>query len=497
MSNHEKNILHAQQKRSQLAQSAHPAVHRQTYHYTAPAGWLNDPNGLIYFRGKYHLFYQHNPFAPVWASMHWGHAHSSDLLHWQELPLALAPSEPYDSHERGGCFSGSAVEKDGTLYLFYTGCIIQDGKSIQTQCLATSTDGIHFQKHPLNPLIALPPHGYSQEFRDPKVFFHGNHWYMVVGASIGGQETGDGRILLYQSSDLLHWSFFSEIASSNGQWGAMWECPDLFELDGKWVLLFSPIGMATRRCVYFVGSMDFTTGTFTMHNSSQIDFGSDFYAPQTFEDHTGKRIMIAWLDSWDVPSEDHPTKGENWRGGFTIPRILSIDENNTLLCKPVSTLDDFLPQRELQHDMSVHSQDLAIEPSNPLCYKLTLTIDVQNTNATATEVHIRSSQSEKICLVVDYMRQTLTFDNKALKLEKSAHDISKNDTQEVRIPLCITEPTLELCFVCDTSSCEVFVNNGRICISSNIFNATQKQSAFCRSIGGITQIQKLEIATPQ
>lgn len=148
---------------------------RFQYHFEPKKGWMNDPNGLIYFRGQYHAFFQHNPYAPRWGKMHWGHAVSSDLIHWQELPIALYPDQAYEN--AGGCYSGSAVEKDGRLYLFYTSVSRRWG---QTQSMAYSDDGIHFTKYAANPVISENPLGYS-DFRDPKVTCIDGKYYMVVG----------------------------------------------------------------------------------------------------------------------------------------------------------------------------------------------------------------------------------------------------------------------------------------------------------------------------
>ena len=145
---------------------------RQRYHFTPPVSWMNDPNGLVYYKGLYHLFYQYNPKSCKWDSMHWGHAVSEDMIHWKDMPVALKPDQEYDCHPEGGCFSGSAVEKDGVLFLFYTATTQIDGVVHQTQCIATSKDGMTFEKYPNNPVIKEPPHGFSNDFRDPKVFKH-------------------------------------------------------------------------------------------------------------------------------------------------------------------------------------------------------------------------------------------------------------------------------------------------------------------------------------
>lgn len=188
------------------------------------------------FQGKYHFFYQFNPYSGFWSQMHWGHAVSDDLMHWEQLPVALAPSESYDDHPQGGCFSGSAIEKDGKLYLIYTGTANNGNGFEQTQNVAVSEDGIHFKKYEGNPVIE-PPSGIPHDFfRDPKVWEHDGTYYLVCGA----QRDGKAQALLYHSPDLLHWDFFNVLFESRGEWGYMWECPDFFPLGDQWVFLCSP-----------------------------------------------------------------------------------------------------------------------------------------------------------------------------------------------------------------------------------------------------------------
>ncbi|HFQ0219339.1 TPA: glycoside hydrolase family 32 protein, partial [Enterococcus faecium] len=260
--------------------------YRQNYHFSAPIGWINDPNGFIYYKGHYHLFYQYYPYDSRWGPMHWGHARSSDLVHWEDLPVALAPDQPYDS---GGCFSGSAIERDGKLYLFYTGCQEIDGISHQHQCLAVSEDGIHFSKYSGNPVVAekqLGENGLIQEFRDPKVIVHNDGYYMVV-ATKSTQSTG--RIVMFQSSDLYTWHFYSVLLEGTSEQGIMWECPDLFHLDGRDVLIMSPIQIKKNGLEYHnisstmacIGEVNWETGQMIVDNFHEMDFGMDFYAPQT------------------------------------------------------------------------------------------------------------------------------------------------------------------------------------------------------------------------
>ena len=231
---------------------------RQTYHLMGPCGWINDPNGLIYYRGQYHFFYQFNPYSGFWGKMHWGHAVSDDLLHWTQLPMALAPSEPYDDHPQGGCFSGSAIEKDGKLYVAYTGTANHGNGFVQTQNIAISEDGVHFTKYEGNPVIEAPSGVPTDYFRDPKMWEHEGLYYMVVGA----QRDGKAQALLYRSENLLDWEFLNVMHESRGEWGYMWECPDFFPLKDKWVFLCSPMGAGERTTVYFVGDIDYATGRF-------------------------------------------------------------------------------------------------------------------------------------------------------------------------------------------------------------------------------------------
>ena len=171
--------------------------------------------------------------------MHWGHAVSEDLVHWEYLPLALAPSESYDDHMRGGCFSGSAIEHDGKLFLMYTGTKNDGNGFEQSQCIAYSEDGIHFEKYEGNPVITAPPNVPKDFFRDPKVWKHDEKYYMICGA----RKNDFAQALLYCSKDMLHWEFVNVLAESRGEWGYMWECPDIYPLGDKYVLMFSPMGL--------------------------------------------------------------------------------------------------------------------------------------------------------------------------------------------------------------------------------------------------------------
>lgn len=283
---------------------------RLAYHIEAGKGWINDPNGLCQFKGEYHAFYQHNPYAAKWDTMHWGHAVSGDLLHWKELPVALYPDMPYENGD--GCFSGSAIEKDGDLYLLYTTVSKEHG---QAQSLAISHDGYTFEKYPGNPVIAQCPLDPSnKDFRDPKVFAYEGGYRMVCGT---GQE-GLASVLLYQSEDLIHWTYMGPLFQSR-DFGPVLECPDLFPLEDKWVLVFSRMDEG-HTVQFVVGSFD--GERFTPESFQQPERGPDFYAPQTFLDGKGRRIMIAWLHSWDRPVPEGAVRV----GALSIPREMRLED---------------------------------------------------------------------------------------------------------------------------------------------------------------------------
>ncbi len=315
--------------------------YRLRYHLMPPVGLLNDPNGLIQFKGVYHVFYQWNPFETTHGAKFWGHYTSEDMVHWLEEPIALAPSEWY---ERNGCYSGSAVEADGKLYLFYTGNVKQgDGTRKTYQCLAVSENGIDFEKH--GPVLRLPEH-YTSHFRDPKVWKKNDRWYMVVGAQSLDEK---GAVALFHSKDLYHWVEAGTIAGSgmNGlkDFGFMWECPDLIHLNGKDALLVSPQGLKPDgdfyhnlfQSGYFIGELDYNKKKFQHGSFTELDRGFDFYAPQTFTDDSGRIILYSWMGITDEMEAHQPTLVNHWVHALTIPRELEL-KNGKIYQKPIKEL---------------------------------------------------------------------------------------------------------------------------------------------------------------
>ena len=321
---------------------------RPAFHLSPRTGWMNDPNGFSWYQGKYHLFYQYNPYNSYWGPMHWGHAVSEDLLHWEYLPAALAPDEIYD---RDGCFSGGAVTlPDGRQLLMYTGVVNERQPNgghteVQTQCLAVG-DGTDYEKYENNPVLDekdLPEGSSRNDFRDPKIWQDEDGTYCCVIGNRAADESG--QVLLYTSQDGFRWEFKSILASNHNRIGKMWECPDFFRLDGKWVILTSPQDMLSQGFEYhngngtlcLIGDYDKETGKFIEESNQSIDYGIDFYATQTLLTPDGRRVMIGWMQNWDTCN--HRRKHEEaWFGQVSLPRELSI-QNGRLCQKPIRELE--------------------------------------------------------------------------------------------------------------------------------------------------------------
>lgn len=316
------------------------------FHVTGGIGWINDPNGFAPYKGEYHLFYQYYPYDTKWGPMHWGHVKTKDFIHWDRLPAAMAPDTDYD---KDGCFSGGAIEMpDGRHLLMYTGVKNvrrKNGKleSFQTQCIAIG-DGVNYEKYPGNPVITadqVPEGGSVYDFRDPHIWMEDGKYRAVIG---NRPADGSGSILLYESEDAIHWNFVSRVASCHNHYGKMWECPDIFELDGKTVLLTSPqemksIGMEFHpgnANICLIGDYDKEKEHLMRDNVQAIDYGLDFYAMQTLKTFDGRRVMIAWMQNWET-SASH-LKEQRFFGQMTLPRELSI-KNGRLYQVPIREIE--------------------------------------------------------------------------------------------------------------------------------------------------------------
>lgn len=395
-------------------------VLRPTFHFNAPVGWINDPNGLIYYKNYYQLYYQYNPYAPHWDSMHWGHARSKDGIHWQDMPVAMKPDHEYD---KSGVFSGSAIEKGGKLYVIYTGHVDENGKAVETQCVAVSDDGVDFKKYKNNPVMTiadLPGEVDESNFRDPKVFEHDGKYYCVIAAAINGH----GSLILFESEDLLHWSFKS-ILLQGEKYGLMTECPDYFNIDGKDYLAFSVILGDDKHSIVYIaeGHMDWQTFKFELEKCDRLDDGDDFYASQSFMNEKGERIVIPWLRSADHVNYLEES-GHLWNGMMGIPRKLTID-NNELIQSPLGKFKQIsLSDSEITLGINQLAEDI------PVSYSLILKGDngeiyITRTNESQYTIDIHSPAfTEELVWHSNKHKLTLVIDNSSLEIFSQTKTLS-------------------------------------------------------------------------
>lgn len=443
------------------------AEERPAFHLTPRCGWMNDPNGFSYFGGKYHLFYQYNPYHIHWDSMHWGHAVSSDLLRWEYLPASLAPDMPYDCN---GCFSGSAIElESGKQLLIYTGVRHEkiDGKirDVQVQCLATG-DGKNYQKYEKNPVITseMLPQGASRaDFRDPKIWRLSDGRFCCAVASRPAD--GSGQILLYTSENGYDWTFWTLLDANKNRFGKMWECPDFFPLDGKYLLLVSPQDMLCEGeytggngtlCV--IGDFDEKTGKFTETSCQTIDSGIDFYAPQTVLSPDGRRIMIGWMQNWDSCSIRE--EGSPWAGQMSVPRELFL-KNGRMCQRPSREFDALLKESLSFKDVPLSKNALRLEGVQGRILDLELTLR-PDPDCYSSSLRLAEGGGLYTELLYRVHEHSLTIDRRHSGVRRAIRNV-----QDCQILNDSVELSLHL--VLDKNSVEVFINGGEQAMTAAIF----------------------------
>ena len=340
------------------------------YHYRPNKGWINDPNGLVYFDGYYHLFYQHSPtYETPWKQpMHWGHARTKNFLNWEELPIALTPDKEYDED---GCWSGTATVKDGVLYLIYASVkgynnqqklnsppSNYEGEQIQSVSVAYSHDGIHFEKYEGNPVIPhFPPEG-SLDFRDPAVCCVDETYYCVMAS--GNPKDRAAKLLIYKSQNLFDWEYLGVMSEwAESRWA---ECPSFIN-NGKNFLLTVSVQPLGANHYFQVIYGDFKDGKFTPKISATPDKGPDQYAGQTFRDHLGRNLLIAWFPGWRY-------KGYAGKdiGHMSIPRELKL-ENGKITAYPIKELQHLLKDEDESVKRTENGFIIEREGRSPVVYE--------------------------------------------------------------------------------------------------------------------------------
>lgn len=451
-----------------------PAYERPYFHVTGGIGWINDPNGFSLYDDEYHLFYQYHPYDTNWGPMHWGHVKSKDFITWERLPIALAPDEAYD---KDGCFSGGAVmTPEGKHLLMYTGVAKnpEDGKEYQTQCIALG-DGIEYEKQACNPVLTgkdVPEGGSATDFRDPKVWYDEElNKYFVLVANRAAD--GSGAVVLYESEDGRNWNYRTTIDVCKNEYGTMWECPDFFSLDGKQVLLISPMDMhpqglefhAGHGTMCILGNYDKSNAVFTREQIQAIDYGIDFYAPQTTLAKDGRRIMIGWMQSWDTSNHRH--QESRWYGQMNVPRELSVS-NGRLIQMPVRELENYRANKVSYHNVKIQ-KETSLEG---VCGRI-LDMEIVLTPESGSDlcdftVKLAANEKYHTQIYYDADKQTIQVDRSACGFD---YDMIHSRTFYVQP----SDGQIKLRIVMDKNSLELFVNDGEQAASFLLYTPMEAQ----------------------
>lgn len=488
------------------AEVTYQELYRPQYHFTPAINWMNDPNGMVYYDGEYHLFYQYNPFGDRWGHMSWGHAVSPDLVHWEHLPVAIPEADGVMA------FSGSAVvdwnntsgfgeNGEPPLVAIYTAH--QSGN--QSQYIAYSTDrGRTFTVYDGNPVLDIG----LADFRDPKVFWHEEQerWVMVIALP------DQYKVSFYASPDLKEWTHLSDFGPAAAV-GGIWECPDLFELpvDGdpnntRWVLIvnLNPGSIAGGSgSQYFVGDFDGTHFTaeapaggstaqgMPIEDALWADYGKDFYAAVSWSDvpeSDGRRIWLGWMSNWQY-ANDIPTSP--WRSAQSLPRALELrttPEGIRLVQRPVEELQQLRgePQHLAAREITEGSHSLAAQGISGTALEIVAEFELGS--ASEVGLKVRTGDGEETLVGVDGAAEQLYLDR------TRSGDVSFHDEFSGRhvAPHPVEDGRVRLHLFVDWSSVEVFARDGEVVITDQIFPSPESEGVELYAVGGTARLVSLE-----
>lgn len=459
-------------KKEILEKLREESKYRLNYHHMPAQGLLNDPNGLVEKDGVYHVFYQWNKDECDHGAKVWGHYTTENFVEWKIEEIALDTNNYY---EVNGCYSGSAILKDDKINLFYTGNVKkEDDVRISYQCLAIEQEDGTYEK--IGPVIDTIPEGYTAHFRDPKVWEKEGKYYMVLGAQ---RDDLIGEIVLFDSENLKDWNFLGSIYNKKDL-GYMLECPDIFTLNDTDVLLCSPQGLEPKgdlynnvfQSGYILGNLDYKDIGFEGKEFIEIDRGFDFYAPQTFVDSKGRRIMYAWMG---IEGENHPTiTHEGWVHALTLPRELQMKDGK-LIQKPLDEMKE-LRDEKLSYDNIEFNDTLELSGLEGNSYELI--VEFENVDAESYGIKLRKGSGEEIVIKFENNRLILDRENtpyldgvRACKVEGEKH---------------------KLHIFMDKSSMELFYGNGEEVFTTRVFSGEDANGIEFFSNSGKSKINKLE-----
>lgn len=439
--------------------------HRPIYHFLPPRYWMNDPNGLIYWKGYYHLFYQHNPVEAYWGRMHWGHAASINLAHWEHRPIALSPTPGQADGDH--IYSGCAVNDHGVPTLIYTGVV---GDS-QLPCLATTKDdGLNtWEKYPGNPIISAPPVGNITGFRDHTVWIEADGWHMGIGCGIRGE---GGFIAHYKSRNLRQWEYIGPLCSGKiSETGEMWECPDFFRLEDQHILVISPVPLG--KAIYTVGS--YNNRQFQPTEWHTLDNGGALYAPQSMWDREGRRLLWGWL--WETRPEAQ-FRAAGWAGVMSLPRVLHLGRNGRLHQTPAPELHA-LRKKKLIQELSQLKGD---------CVEIVAKFD-QGNNTPGLVIRLSPDQTEYTIITYDRLTRVLRIDRSHSSLDNDV----MCDIRTAPVDL-MPDEAIKLHVFLDRSVVEVFANEREV-MATRIYPTRPDSLGFNIVGGNLTSFEAWELGT--
>lgn len=442
------------------------------FHLMPKVGWLNDPNGLCQYKGEYHVFFQYSPFNAEGGLKFWGHYTSKDFINWEYKGTELFADQPYDCH---GVYSGSAFVEDDKMYLYYTGNVkhagdydyINEGRGHNT-VLAISEDGVNFKHKQLIMSNADYPDNMSCHIRDPKVWKKEDTYYMIQGAR---DKASVGQVIVFASKDRVNWEV-KNIVKSEEKFGFMWECPDYLELDGEKLLFLSPQGIEAEgikykniyQSGYYKVKGDLTSSEYTLSAFEELDRGFDFYAPQTFVDEKGRRILIGWMGLPDIQDlYSNPTTAYGWQHALTVPRVLTMRDGK--LCQnPVEEMADLR-----QGEVSVQVAD-KVKLQGYESFDLHLEVEDLKGN-----LNITLREGATLCYDAEQAIFSLSFD--ACGYGRDKRSVKLESLTSLRV-------------LGDTSALEIFLNEGEEVFASR-FYPKQEAVDICVSGDGLKGNLKL------
>lgn len=466
----ESDILHKARDYEEQYGASIKDGERPLFHLTPRVGWMNDPNGFSVYQGKYHLFYQYHPYSLQWGPMHWGHAVSRDFLCWEYLPAAIAPDREYDGD---GCFSGSALElEDGRQLLMYTGLKetadeYGTRRAVQRQCLAVG-DGLDYEKWEANPVLDAKdlPEGFSAaDFRDPKIILSPEGGYDCV---VGNRtDDGSGAILLFHSDGGFAWRFVTVLDRCRNEYGRMWECPDFFGLDGKHIIMASPQDMDAQGTefhngngtIFLVGSYDGERHIFNRERVQAVDYGLDFYAPQTLCADDGRRIMVAWMQNWDTCGWQ--PEGAKWFGQMTVPRELAVREGRVIQ-NPVRELAAYHGHPVVYADVPVQ-EEVELEGVRGRVIDMTVTVKAQ-AGGSYQWFRMGLAWGCGYGTFLSYCPET-----SVLVLDRGRSGLKRDFVHDRHCLVRHRGGEIKLRIILDRFSAEIFVNDGEQALSTTLF----------------------------